>query len=324
MSANYRKIVKTLQPDQSGWWEQVFHRADVYPLFAYPQNLDEVNLERLSGISGIPASEIKWSAVTHSHALIASDRALRVIPDGGRAKTYDWTKVTLRGASETATIWGYPLLRLEVCTGEEKFEVCEIDFRIDKDSVFQTVVQELGKPRRTNAIVFGATGVGKSTLINAIVGHEVAKADQGAAQTQDPSTYSNWDKRIAITDMPGWESNEGVDDAITRLEEEIEDLRDNSHGFTPDVMWYCMRAKQGRFDEASDGQVIERIQRLGIPVIIVLTKSSNESQTDFREYLNDLHTVHAIIPVNSLETRTASQFGLNELIEQSRIVAGLN
>ncbi|GAA7844600.1 hypothetical protein HpCOL22_05440 [Helicobacter pylori] len=73
-----------------------------------------------------------------------------------------------------------------------------------------------------NILLMGATGAGKSSLINALFGQEVAKAGIGKAITQHLGKYADEEKGLILWDTKGIESK-GYGDTMEKLEKEMED-----------------------------------------------------------------------------------------------------
>ncbi len=124
---------------------------------------------------------------------------------------------------------------------------------------------------RFNLGVFGKTGVGKSTLINAVFGSEVARTGIGAPVTEGSHLYLDARGSLGLIDTRGLEI--GRDDA--RIGKELttwvtkqrkEPLHAQMH-----AAWYCVRAMDRRF-EPSEARFIEALDGLGVPVILVFTQ----------------------------------------------------
>ena len=128
--------------------------------------------------------------------------------------------------------------------------------------------EEIG---RFNLAIFGKTGVGKSTLVNAIFGSEIAKTGIGEPVTRAEHLYLHQSGTLGVLDTRGLEV--GRDNATL-----IAELRDYLHGMRRKplaeqihVAWYCVRAGDRRF-ESTEADFIRALHELGLPVILVLTQ----------------------------------------------------
>jgi uncharacterized protein (DUF697 family)/GTP-binding protein EngB required for normal cell division len=128
--------------------------------------------------------------------------------------------------------------------------------------------EEIG---RFNLAIFGKTGVGKSTLVNAIFGSEIAETGIGEPVTRAEHLYLHQSGTLGVLDTRGLEV--GRDNAAL-----IAELRDYLHGMRRKpladqlhVAWYCVRAGDRRF-EATEADFVRALHDLGLPVIMVLTQ----------------------------------------------------
>ncbi|GAA1780839.1 GTP-binding protein [Nocardioides hankookensis] len=128
--------------------------------------------------------------------------------------------------------------------------------------------EEIG---RFNLAIFGKTGVGKSTLVNAIFGAEIAQTGIGEPVTRAEHLYLHQSGTLGVLDTRGLEV--GKDNAAL-----LGELRDYLHGMRRKplaeqihVAWYCVRAGDRRF-ESTEADFIRALADLGLPVILVLTQ----------------------------------------------------
>lgn len=133
-----------------------------------------------------------------------------------------------------------------------------------------------GRPQRFNLAVLGATGVGKSTLVNAVFGENVAATGVGEPVTRGVNFHLNAAGTLGLYDFEGVESFGELDrflDGFVKVYDQrlAEDPAGAIHG-----VWFCIRAGDRRFD-AQQAAVVRRLAALELPVIVVMT------QTPFRE-----------------------------------------
>lgn len=128
--------------------------------------------------------------------------------------------------------------------------------------------QEIG---RFNLAIFGKTGVGKSTLVNAIFGEDVATTGIGEPVTTDEHLYLHTSGFLGVLDTRGVEVGVDNDVIIADLERYLAQMRQKPLADQIHVVWYCVRAMDRRFEE-TEADFIRQIATLGLPVILVLTQ----------------------------------------------------
>lgn len=124
---------------------------------------------------------------------------------------------------------------------------------------------------RFNLAIFGKTGVGKSTLINAIFGEEVARTGIGEPVTRGSHLYLDKVGHLGIVDTQGLEVGRDDKAIISDLDKAIKDMRKLPLSEQLHVAWYCVRGMDRRFEE-TEGDFVERLDDLGLPVVLVLTQ----------------------------------------------------
>jgi len=121
---------------------------------------------------------------------------------------------------------------------------------------------------RVNIAIFGATGAGKSSLLNAVFGADVAATGVGSPVTSGTAQYVNPAGTLAIYDGAGFELGQGnlAKDLLGRIKKS----RRPGNGLIH-IAWYCVNSGTARL-EPSQAQAIRKVAGLGIPVVLVLTK----------------------------------------------------
>jgi uncharacterized protein (DUF697 family)/GTPase SAR1 family protein len=127
------------------------------------------------------------------------------------------------------------------------------------------------KVGRFNLAIFGKTGVGKSTLLNAIFGEDVARTGVGRPVTQNSQLYLHRSGTLGIYDTRGVEI--GVDSAgvLADLRQIVESSRNRAEEDQIHVAWYCVRSSDSRFED-TEAAFIRELDRLGLPVMLILTQ----------------------------------------------------
>jgi uncharacterized protein (DUF697 family) len=131
--------------------------------------------------------------------------------------------------------------------------------------------EQADKIGRFNLAIFGKTGVGKSTLINAIFGEDVALTGIGEPVTLGEHLYLHQSGFLGLYDTRGLEIGVDTDALIKELGGVIDRTRQLPESDQIHVAWYCVRASDNRFEEA-EADFIRHLHALGLPVILVLTQ----------------------------------------------------
>lgn len=177
-----------------------------------------------------------------------------------------------------------------------------------------------------NLAVFGKTGVGKSTLVNAIFGQDVALTGVGRPVTRGLDYYRHPDGFLGLYDSEGFETGTSGDAILQGLTSVLSEHRSEDQRIH--AAWYLVRWSDRRF-EAAQQQFVRRIAELGLPVIMVLTQVPSRDglihpeALEFAEYISSLGlplSPHgSVVLTNALEdpfTRTPV-IGLQELLDDT-------
>ena len=171
-------------------------------------------------------------------------------------------------------------------TVEEKFRQQQEELDKKLDSLSE---EELPT---ANIIVAGITGTGKSTLINAVFGSELAKTGSGRPVTEHIDEYQNNDIPVHIWDTVGLELNsEKTARSIASIKETIakkastDDQFDRVH-----AIWYCIHSGSNRY-QGAELDFIKELHSTHLPFIIVLTQcyGSKKKITEFEDQIKDIN-----------------------------------
>lgn len=120
---------------------------------------------------------------------------------------------------------------------------------------------------RFNLAVIGGTGVGKSSLVNAVFGRDLAKVGKGLPVSRGAHYYS--DDSLGIWDLEGFEL--GSKSPREHLRENLKVISERPPIEQISVVWYCVNSHADRLQQ-SEIDVIQELDAAGMPVILVLTK----------------------------------------------------
>ena len=177
---------------------------------------------------------------------------------------------------------------------------------IDKASqdAINAISDKISNLKTLNIIVAGKTGVGKSTLINAIFREKLAETGMGKPVTNHMRKLSKKGIPLAIFDTRGFELGREVQEEVKK---EIIDTISKGLA-TQDInraihcIWYCINTASNRVEP----EEIEWLKKLSrdnqitqVPIIIVLTQSFSKKNADKlrRMLLDENLDVVQIIPV---------------------------
>lgn len=185
------------------------------------------------------------------------------------------------------------------------------------DEVRKQVEEAFRKRGRVNIVIAGRSGVGKSTLVNAVFHGRIAETGQGRPVTQEAREYTKDGIPVSILDTRGLEMA-GYRESLKQLEDLVrERSRDPDPMRHLHVAWLCISEDSRRVEEG-DSEVAEMLARY-MPVLAVITKA--RSDQGFRaEVQRLLPQARNVMRVRALaetddEGNTLQPRGLLELVD---------
>ena len=178
-----------------------------------------------------------------------------------------------------------------------------------------------------NIIVAGITGTGKSTLLNAVFGMDMAETGKGRPVTEHMNEYNNPDVPICVWDTVGLElDSEKTRKSIEAIQNVIASKATSEQQFDRiHAIWYCINSGSNRY-QGAELNFIKSLHAIGVPFIIVLTQSfgDEDEENAFEEQIrkenakmgmNDISIVQVLAKDYKLRGQPpVPAFGLDTLI----------
>ena len=191
----------------------------------------------------------------------------------------------------------------------------------------EAISERIKNLKTLNIIVAGKTGVGKSTLINAVFREKLAETGMGKPVTEHMRKLTKKDVPLAIYDTRGFELGKDVQAQVKQevLDTINEGLATKDINQTIHCIWSCINTASNRVEP----EEIEWIRELTkekqvtkVPIIIVLTQSFSKKNADalrkmlIEENLNVLQVIPVLAEDYDIDDEyTAKAFGLDVLIK---------
>lgn len=201
---------------------------------------------------------------------------------------------------------------------------------IDTDKIAQEAIDAIAEKIKNlntlNIIVAGKTGVGKSTLINAVFRDKLAETGMGKPVTDHMRKISKKGIPLAIYDTKGFELGRDVQQQVKQevMETISKGLATQDINKAIHCIWYCIDTASNRVEP----EEIEWLKELSkenqitqVPIIVVLTQSFSKKNADAmrKMILNENLDVVQVVPVLAEdyeidEAYVARSYGLDMLI----------
>ena len=201
---------------------------------------------------------------------------------------------------------------------------------IDTDKIAQEAIDAIAEKIKNlntlNIIVAGKTGVGKSTLINAVFRDKLAETGMGKPVTDHMRKISKKGIPLSIYDTKGFELGRDVQQQVKQevMETISKGLATQDINKAIHCIWYCINTASNRVEP----EEIEWLKELSkenqitqVPIIVVLTQSFSKKNADAmrKMILNENLDVVQVVPVLAEdyeidEAYVARSYGLDVLI----------
>jgi len=148
------------------------------------------------------------------------------------------------------------------------------------DKAYEDVKNNIKKP---NILLCGATGVGKSSLVNYVFGKELAKVDVGRPVTKGIDRYERPEKTVILYDSEGYEigseANQRYFDTVVGF---VKDRKNTGPENEIHLAWYCISAANKRVTDM-DAKVVRELKALGVPTAVVFTQIDCIDEENYSE-----------------------------------------
>ncbi|GAA7121164.1 hypothetical protein HpCHN48_05970 [Helicobacter pylori] len=180
-----------------------------------------------------------------------------------------------------------------------------------------------------NILLMGATGVGKSSLINGLFGKKIAKAGTEKPVTQHLEKYVDEEKGLILWDTKGIEAGD-YQNTMESLKKEMEDsFKTLNEKEAIDVAYLCVKETSSRVEER-EKELLNLTKEWNIPTIVIFTNTQEkagdafvkEAQKIINEEWGFGGFVRAYVRVNSvaysLRDVEVPIEGLKELVDETK------
>lgn len=182
-----------------------------------------------------------------------------------------------------------------------------------------------------NVLVIGNSGVGKSTLINAIIGDEVAETGRGSEGTTKKLTIYPVEKAgLRLVDTAGFEPNPFKKAKIINEVQKWSKQSALEEDHSLHVIWFCVDGTSSKLFSSTIKDLMKATSLWKtVPIIVVITKSYSEPERGanirmvkeiFQKQKKAGEKLRGIVPVVAApyvlnENAFASPYGITELID---------
>ena len=188
--------------------------------------------------------------------------------------------------------------------------------KLAANDLLQQTSKHLKSIGHVNILVAGQTGVGKSTLINAVFGEAFAQTAAGRPVTQHAEWYTSDQVPLRILDTRGLEAKDYAF-TLNAMRSEIESSRsERDERKQLHIGWVCISSPSSRVQDC-EIDIVKLLNKYDIPAIVVLTKDDDDAE--FAEIVADVMAdqgahLTGLVRVRARARGSRPMFGLEDLV----------
>lgn len=165
------------------------------------------------------------------------------------------------------------------------------DFNFEEE--YQKIKDNIKKP---NILICGATGVGKSSVVNKLFGQEIAKVASGEPVTRGIQKYESVSMSVVLYDSEGYEIGS---EKLHSFKENIIDFIDKKKGDEMydhiHLVWYCISAANKRITDL-DISTIKDINNKNVKVCVLFTQIDSVDDEELEQLIETIKSNMPQIP----------------------------
>lgn len=168
---------------------------------------------------------------------------------------------------------------METTQNQQEVQIGINDLMAKSREVFKTATQNLTS--KLNVLIVGKTGVGKSTLINAVFGDEVAETGSGKPVTQEIKKIEV-NKNFSIYDTKGLEIRD-FENTYADIENFLEEDSHKKADEQIHIVWFCIAEPSRRIEEG-EKKLFELLKQKDYTIITVITKAYQDKDENNEKF----------------------------------------
>lgn len=168
---------------------------------------------------------------------------------------------------------------METTQNQQEVQIGINDLMAKSREVFKTATQNLTS--KLNVLIVGKTGVGKSTLINAVFGDEVAETGSGKPVTQEIKKIEV-NKNFSIYDTKDLEMRD-FENTYADIENFLEEDSHKKADEQIHIVWFCIAEPSRRIEEG-EKKLFELLKQKDYTIITVITKAYQDKDENNEKF----------------------------------------